>query len=133
MHSREAARDGVRHILWLAALFELERPTCVCDLRVYRCDSMLLVARLLLVLPSTMEPAHDLGRFGCVLAELRAMKCGICGGLLALLNAGVRGARLLLAVARGRWNSETAQRVVCASTLELDDDLRCSRIPTHVF
>ena len=60
MRSREAARDGVRHVFWLAALFELERPVCVCDLRVYRCDSMLLVARLLLVLPSTMEPAHDL-------------------------------------------------------------------------
>ena len=27
--------------------------------------------------------------------------CGMCGGSLALLNAGVRGARLLLAVARG--------------------------------
>ena len=101
MRSREAARDGVRHVLWLNALFELERPTCVCDLRVYCCDSMLLVARLLLVLPSTMEPAHDLGRLGCVLAELRVMVCGIYGGLIALLNAGVRGARLLLAVARG--------------------------------
>ena len=97
MRSREAARDGVRHILWLAALFELERPTCACDFRVYRCDSMLLVACLLLVLPGTMDPAHDLGRFGCVLAELHTMVCGMCGGLLALLNAGVRGVRLLLA------------------------------------
>ena len=50
---------------------------------------------------SPLEPAHDFGRFGCVLAELRAMVCGMSGGLLALLNAGVRGARLLLAVARG--------------------------------
>ena len=87
----------------------------------------------MLVLVGPVESAHDLGRFGCVLAELHAMVCGMCGGSLALLNAGVRGARLLLAVARGRWNSETAQRVVCASTLELDDDLRCSGTPTHVF
>ena len=57
---------------------------------------------VLLVLPSTMEPAHDLGRFECILAELHAMVCGMCSGSLALLNAGVRGARLLLAVARPR-------------------------------
>ena len=71
---------------------------CAACAPVVACGASLLV---LLVLPSTMEPAHDLGRFGCVLAELRAMVCGMCGGLLALLNAGVRGARLLLAVARG--------------------------------
>ena len=29
--------------------------------------------------------------------------------------------------------AETARRVVCACTLELDDDLRCSGTPTHVF
>jgi hypothetical protein len=51
------------------------------------------------------------------------MVCGMCGGSLALLNAGVRGARLSLAVARGAGIAETARRVVCASTLELDDDL----------
>ena len=60
-----------------------------------------LVARRMLVLVGPVESAHDLGRFGCVLAELHAMVCGMCGGSLALLNAGVRGARLLLAVARG--------------------------------
>ena len=109
MRSREAARDGVRHVLWLVVLFELERPTCVCDLRVYRCDSMLLVARLLLVLPSTMDPAHDLGRFGCVLAELRAMVCGMCGGLLALLNAGVRRRVCCLRLRARRRNYEAAE------------------------
>ena len=51
----------------------------------------------MLVLIGPVESAHDLGRFGCVLAELHAMVCGMCGGSLALLNAGVRGARLLLA------------------------------------
>ena len=57
----------------------------------------------MLVLVGPVESAHDddVGRFGCVLAELHAMVCGMCGGSLALLNAGVRGARLLLAVARG--------------------------------
>ena len=55
----------------------------------------------MLVLVGPVESAHDLGRFGCVIAELHAMVCGMCGGSLALLNAGVRGARLLLAVARG--------------------------------
>ena len=51
------------------------------------------------------------------------MVCGMCGGSIALLNAGVRGARLLLAVARGAGIAETARKVVCAATLELDDDL----------
>ena len=87
----------------------------------------------MLVLIGPVESAHDLGRFGCVLAELHAMVCGMCGGSLALLNAGVRGARLLLAVAHGAGIAETAQRVVCASTLELDDDLRCSGTPIRVF
>ena len=108
MRSREAARHGVLHVLWLAALFELERPTCVCALRVYRCDLMSLVARLLLVLPGLVELAHEIGRFGCVLAELRAMVCGICGGSFALLSAGVRGARPLLAVCERVQNGETA-------------------------
>ena len=113
MRSREASRDGVRQVLWLAALFELERPTCACDLRVYRCDSMLLVARLLLVLPGPVKLALEIGRFGCVLAEMRPMMCGLCGGSLAWLNAGVRGARLLLAVACG------AQKCVCLIRAEL--------------
>ena len=71
---------------------------CACGLCCASAIRSLLVARPMHVLASTMEPAHDLGRFECILAELRAMVCGMCGGLLALLNVGVRGARLLLAV-----------------------------------
>ena len=84
---------------------------CAACAPVVACGASLLV---LLVLPSTMEPAHDLGRFGCVLAELRAMVCGMCGGLLALLNAGVRGARLLLAVRERVQNGETASGEISA-------------------
>ena len=103
----------MRYVLWLAAHFELVRPACVCALRVYCCDSLLLVARLLLVLPGPVKLALEIGRFGCVLAEIRAMMCGLCGGSLAWLNAGVRGARLLLAVACG------AQKCVCLIRAEL--------------
>ena len=74
---------------------------CVWALRVYRYDSMLLVARLLLVLPGPVESAHDLGRFGCVLAELRAMVCGMVCVSVALLNGCVPCARLQLVVACG--------------------------------
>ena len=56
----------------------------------------------MLVLPGPVVPAHEIGRFGCVLTKLRAMVCSAGGCSLALLNASVRGARLQLAVARGR-------------------------------
>ena len=85
--------------LWSAGSVGVLPSTCrLCRVR---CIRWLCAAHPKLVLVSLVEPAHGLGRFECVVAELRTMVCGICGGLLALLNAGVRGARLLLAVARG--------------------------------
>ena len=84
--------------LWSAGSVGVLVVCVVCGALV---GSWLCAAHPKLVLVSPVEPAHGLGRFECVVAELRTMVCGICAGLLALLNAGVRGARLLLAVARG--------------------------------
>ena len=57
----------------------------------------LLVARPMHVLASPVEPAHGLGRFRCVRAEVRAMVYVMFCGSVVLWNAGVRGACLLLA------------------------------------
>jgi hypothetical protein len=101
MRARGYAYDGPQIVLWSARTLERGLRWCTCRLCRVRCIRWLCAAHPKLVLVSPVEPAHGLGRFECVVAELRTMVCGICGGLLALLNAGVRGARLLLAVARG--------------------------------
>ena len=102
MPSRRDARDGAQNILRFSRTLERGRCSCACACVVpLAAIRWLLVARPMHVLASPMEPAHGLWRFGCVRAELRAMVCGMCGGSLALLNAAVRGARLLLAVVHG--------------------------------
>ena len=98
--SPRCARWCAEHFTVLSHFGARTLFVCVCLCRA-AAIRWLLVARPMHVLASPMEPAHGLWRFGCVRAELRAMVCGMCGGSLALLNAAVRGARLLLAVVHG--------------------------------
>ena len=80
---------------------ERGRCSCACGLCCAVAVRWLLVARLMHVLASPVEPADGLGRFGCVRAEMGAIVYDMFCGSFVLWNAGVRGARLLLAVARG--------------------------------
>jgi hypothetical protein len=59
------------------------------------------------VLASPVEPADGLGTWAVRMlrAEMGAMVYDMFCGLVVLWNAGVRGARLLLAVARGAQNA----------------------------
>ena len=75
---------------------------CACCLRVLVLSQCVHLARPVLFLVCPVEPAHVLGRFGCVRVELCPMECGLFCVCIALLNGFVRCAHLQLAVAVGR-------------------------------
>jgi len=99
MRACGAACDGVRDSLRFERIAEQWRPVCACCLRVLVLSQCVHLARPVLFLVCPVEPAHVLGRFGCVRVELCPMECGIFCVCIALLNSFVRCARLKLAVA----------------------------------
>ena len=104
-----------------------------CGLRGVGASRWLLEARPVRVLSSPEEPAHDLGRFGCVCADLLVVVCSLSCVSVTMWNESVRLRVCVVCVLGLVQNRAGHKMFVLGSTIELDNDLRRFGCPKHMF